>query len=279
MESDRIKAALSEGEGQRVEFKESFAEQDEAIRTLCAFSNSDGGIILFGVRNDKTLVGVSVGSNTIENFVNKLQRETRPNLRSSIIQCRIDSKIVVAASVEPSGLGMLYYAFKAPYERLGNTNQVMDPDKQRARLLSERSAQVSILSLERAQLQKGTKVFIPPAAAYKVPVSVKKGEVITGLTIRAIEVPGFTEHYIDSVLFENSSGKELIRPLRSMERGVQTAVPEGEYTLRISNEFQPAFEKQVHLLITWKPQEETISVLVDGKVVTPHVEIGDIRWD
>jgi len=35
---------IKQGEGQRVEFKKSLAEQEQAIDSLCAFANADGGV-------------------------------------------------------------------------------------------------------------------------------------------------------------------------------------------------------------------------------------------
>jgi predicted HTH transcriptional regulator len=43
-------ALLKEGEGETLEFKESFAEEKEILETICAFSNSKGGRILIGRR-------------------------------------------------------------------------------------------------------------------------------------------------------------------------------------------------------------------------------------
>ena len=57
-------ALIKLGEGQQVEFKESFSADNEAIETLCAFSNSEGGTVLIGVSDDGKVVGASLGKNT-----------------------------------------------------------------------------------------------------------------------------------------------------------------------------------------------------------------------
>lgn len=60
---------LAEGEGQTIEFKSSFrldvnndvfseSVKHDSIRTLCGFMNSDGGVLLLGVRDDGSVSGI-----------------------------------------------------------------------------------------------------------------------------------------------------------------------------------------------------------------------------
>ncbi len=76
MHADEVTTLISQGEGQRVEFKETFAETNKAIESLCAFANSRGGTVLFGVRDTGQVVGVSLGRNTLTGFANNLRRNT-----------------------------------------------------------------------------------------------------------------------------------------------------------------------------------------------------------
>jgi len=127
---------IKQGEGQAVEFKTSFREENEAIESLCAFTHADGGTVFFGVAPDGRIVGVSLGQNTIENFANKLTRETQPPLTPTIHQFTLEGREVVAVAIGKAGSGQLFYAFRVPLVRVGKTNQVMAPDQQKARLLT-----------------------------------------------------------------------------------------------------------------------------------------------
>jgi predicted HTH transcriptional regulator len=49
---------IEQGEGQSLEFKGSTVELEQAIRTLAAFANQDGGTVLIGVAPDKRITGV-----------------------------------------------------------------------------------------------------------------------------------------------------------------------------------------------------------------------------
>jgi predicted HTH transcriptional regulator len=58
MNASDVLRLISQGEGQQLEFKRSLAELDTATRTVVAFANTDGGVILFGVRDSGEIIGV-----------------------------------------------------------------------------------------------------------------------------------------------------------------------------------------------------------------------------
>ena len=60
MTPEEIRALISHGEGQRLEFKRSLAELETGVRAVAAMANADGGHVLFGVRDDGAIT--STGS-------------------------------------------------------------------------------------------------------------------------------------------------------------------------------------------------------------------------
>lgn len=58
MKLSTVKELIEEGEGFELEFKRKVSSPEKIARTLCAFANTRGGIILFGVDDDGSLVGV-----------------------------------------------------------------------------------------------------------------------------------------------------------------------------------------------------------------------------
>ena len=59
MTNCNIQKLIDGGEGLTVEFKKAQAELPKSLfETICAFLNRQGGIILLGVADDKTVVGV-----------------------------------------------------------------------------------------------------------------------------------------------------------------------------------------------------------------------------
>jgi predicted HTH transcriptional regulator len=61
-----IQVMLEEGEGFELEFKRKVSTPVKIARTLIAFANTKGGTILFGVDDDKTVVGIGSEKEEIE---------------------------------------------------------------------------------------------------------------------------------------------------------------------------------------------------------------------
>ena len=61
--SIEIQKLISSGESQTVEFKSSFTR--ETIESLVAFANDQGGTVLIGVADDRSIKGVILGKETL----------------------------------------------------------------------------------------------------------------------------------------------------------------------------------------------------------------------
>ncbi len=53
-----LRKLISEGEGQKLDFKFCISDSRKIARTLAAFANSDGGKILIGVRDNGSIAGI-----------------------------------------------------------------------------------------------------------------------------------------------------------------------------------------------------------------------------
>ncbi|MCK4245363.1 MAG: ATP-binding protein [Candidatus Omnitrophica bacterium] len=136
MQLEEMMGLIQQGEGQTVEFKASFAGTRDAIESLCAFTHADGGTVFFGVRDDGTVCGVSLGKKTLEDFANQVKTNTQPWLAPRIYKCTIEGKDVIGATVDKLPADRVCFAYSIAYVRVGKTNQVMHPDQIRARLLA-----------------------------------------------------------------------------------------------------------------------------------------------
>jgi len=134
MDESQLLSKIENGEGQHIEFKTSFAEHNEAIESLCAFTQAEGGSVFFGVKDDGSTVGVTIGTNTIEDFTNRLRSGTQPPLTPTIEQFDVEGKTIAVVSIGKGDEGIVYYAFNRPYVRVGKTNQVLSPVQIRERL-------------------------------------------------------------------------------------------------------------------------------------------------
>lgn len=168
MDTDTARALIAEREGQRIEFKQSFAVEKEAIISLSAFAHADGGTVFFGVRDNGEIVGVQLGHNTLENLANKIRANTQPPLAPSVERLELDGQVIVAVQVQKAGPDQLIYAFSTPYIRVGKTNQVMTPEEQRARVSSRLYVNEEDLRLQRMELPS---CFQPAADAFSASIA------------------------------------------------------------------------------------------------------------
>ncbi len=88
---------IPQKEGQTVEFKSSFNE--EVVETLTAFANAKGGTVYIGISDKGALRGITVGKETIPNWINEIKSKTSPQIISDTEIYRIDNKTVVSLSV------------------------------------------------------------------------------------------------------------------------------------------------------------------------------------
>ena len=73
-----INILLKKGEGLTSEFKSSF--NNEVIETLVAFANTSGGSVLVGISNDKKILGVTINSESVQNWLNEIKSKTSPEI-------------------------------------------------------------------------------------------------------------------------------------------------------------------------------------------------------
>ena len=49
---------LKQGEGETLDFKQKITSCDKIAKTLCSFANTKGGVLLVGVKDDRTITGI-----------------------------------------------------------------------------------------------------------------------------------------------------------------------------------------------------------------------------
>ena len=71
-----IQELIHQGENQEIEFKTSFGK--EVIETVVAFSNAKGGRIIVGISDEQELIGLSLSSETEQQWLNEIKQNTSP---------------------------------------------------------------------------------------------------------------------------------------------------------------------------------------------------------
>jgi ATP-dependent DNA helicase RecG len=131
----QLSALLRQGEGPALEFKRSTGELKEGMRTLCAFLNSTGGMVLFGVRPDGKAEGQIVTDQTLRDIAQSADR-FEPPVHFSIhrVKSDADREVVIVAVKGGGATGPFTYEGRA-YERVGSTTRKMPQAKYERRLL------------------------------------------------------------------------------------------------------------------------------------------------
>lgn len=139
MKSPTSRAALarmvSRGEGVALEFKRSTGELRDAMRTVCAFLNGHGGLVLFGVRPEGQIEGQQVSDSTLRDVAQQLDR-FEPPVALQPERLRVGGgREVLVLRVEPVGDAMPFTYDGRPYERVASTTRVMAQPAYEALLL------------------------------------------------------------------------------------------------------------------------------------------------
>lgn len=118
----QLESIIKKGESEKVEFKASFV--DEAIESLVAFANTRGGDVYIGVSDKGKILGLELGKETIQGWINEIKHKTVPSVIPDVELFSSNNKTVIR-------LGIMEYpikpvSFKGRYfKRVGNANHTM----------------------------------------------------------------------------------------------------------------------------------------------------------
>ena len=102
MNGKELQTLLEEGEGFQLEFKRKVSSPAKIARALVAFANTKGGTILFGVDDDKTIVGVESEKTEAEMIEIAGRVHCEPPVEPAIEIVSYRGKDVIVVTVEES---------------------------------------------------------------------------------------------------------------------------------------------------------------------------------
>lgn len=139
MEYQEIEVLIALKESKNLEFKESTGQLDRSMETLCAFLNGDGGIVLYGVKDNGNVVGQDVSDSTKRAIAEAINRiEPFVSLEINYVRIPNSDKFVIIVNAEKQRF-MRPFAYKGrAYLRIESTTTVM-PQEQYNHLLMQRS--------------------------------------------------------------------------------------------------------------------------------------------
>ena len=113
---------IKDGESESFEFKSSF--NTETIETLVAFANTKGGTVFVGINNKGVISGVSLNTESVQQWVNEIKSKTSPSLIPDFDIKEVENKSIVLLSIPEYPVKPVSVRGKY-YKRVGNSNHLM----------------------------------------------------------------------------------------------------------------------------------------------------------
>ena len=113
---------IEDGESESFEFKSSF--NTETIETLVAFANTKGGTVFVGINNKGVISGVSLNTESVQQWVNEIKSKTSPSLIPDFDIKEVENKSIVLLSIPEYPVKPVSVRGKY-YKRVGNSNHLM----------------------------------------------------------------------------------------------------------------------------------------------------------
>ena len=93
---------IEEGENIQCEFKRQFTTPEKIAREMIAFANTKGGFIIFGVDDDREVVGVDSEKSESELIIDAVENYCEPPLKYSIDFIEVFGKETVVVEIPES---------------------------------------------------------------------------------------------------------------------------------------------------------------------------------
>lgn len=97
-----VKTLIADGEGFELEFKRKVSSPEKIAKTMSAFANTRGGIILFGVDDDGSIVGVESEKSELDLIRQAGRIHCEPPVEFSIEIIPSNKKDVIVVSIDES---------------------------------------------------------------------------------------------------------------------------------------------------------------------------------
>jgi ATP-dependent DNA helicase RecG len=120
--SEEIKSLSHSGEGYNVDFNIRVpSKMKEVTSEVCAFANSEGGYLIFGIDNSGKIFGIDIDNNT-RSKIQDAVRDISPAIQVNLYPVEVDDKKVWVLDI-PSGKDKPYVISGAIYVREGANSQ------------------------------------------------------------------------------------------------------------------------------------------------------------
>ncbi len=126
MDTEQIKKILEKPETHDLELKESVHSEQEISKTICAFANTEGGLIFIGVNQKGAIVGVKDDADELQQRISACGQSVSPAPLMDVEAHSIEGKMVVVARVHKADSGSFHTFGGVIHVRIGSTTRRLE---------------------------------------------------------------------------------------------------------------------------------------------------------
>ncbi len=150
MRRKELRDIIAAGESTSAEFKRKFTSGEKIAKEICAFANTKGGVLIIGIDDDKTIIGVRSEKEEIAQVMHACAFFIEPAIEPIIEIVELDYKDIVVVHILESS--------QKPHRVFTSDNEA--PNQRRAYI---RQGEESILaSREMVRILRGMRPDAPP---------------------------------------------------------------------------------------------------------------------
>ncbi len=102
MNIEELLKIISGGENLTVEFKQKFSGYEKIAKEMIAFANTSGGLLIFGVRDNRKILGIESEKEIAELVKETAEQYCNPPLEYEISFPEIKKKMLALVAIKPS---------------------------------------------------------------------------------------------------------------------------------------------------------------------------------
>lgn len=102
MRFHELMTRIEEGEGLTTEFKRRVSTGEKIAREMIAFANTRGGVIIFGVDDDRSIVGVVSEKSELEEITHAAEHLCDPPVRHTVQIFNVENRDVICIEIPES---------------------------------------------------------------------------------------------------------------------------------------------------------------------------------
>ena len=126
MDIENLLRIIKESESIEVEFKQSFHSFQDIAKIICAFANTQGGLLILGVDDKGKIEGIKENLDVVQQKIAQSNSTIQPNPLTNIEIHTIDKRKLIVIIVHKADSSVFHSVGGIIYIRLGNTIQKLE---------------------------------------------------------------------------------------------------------------------------------------------------------